>query len=85
MNIFDRETYSNNNGVISFTPHYAANVVFLTLFVLLFASHVSLAVRYWRCYGYTIGMICGLLLEFLGYLAKVRLSRNREDKSSYIM
>lgn len=85
MNMFASETYSNNDGVISFTPQYAANVVFLTLFVLLFAGHVGLAIRYWRCYGYTIGMICGLLLEFLGYLAKVRLSRNREDQSSYIM
>ncbi|CAI6089140.1 unnamed protein product, partial [Clonostachys chloroleuca] len=39
----------------------------------------------WRFYGYAIGMVGGLLLELVGYVAKVQLSYNQSNKNAYIM
>ncbi len=75
----------NNVPALPFTPALAPNAVFLTIFVLLLAAQLVLAVRYWRFYGYAIGMVSGLLLESLGYVAKVQLAHNRKNKSAYIM
>lgn len=75
----------NGVGALTFTPDLAPNAVFLTIFIILFLSHLGLAIRYWRYYGYAIGMLGGLLLELLGYAAKVQLSNNRADKNGYIM
>lgn len=75
----------NGVGALPFTPLHAPNAVFVAIFTILFAIHLGLAVKFWRYYGYAIGMVCGLLLEMLGYIAKVQLSNNRKDKNGYIM
>lgn len=75
----------NGVGALSFTPVLVPNVVFLVLFIALFVCQIALTVKFWRFYGYAIGMLGGLLLELLGYAAKVQLSKNRMDKNGYIM
>ncbi len=76
---------SNSIASLSFTPLLAPNAVFLSIFVTLLVVHAILAIFFWRFYGYAIGMLGGLLLELLGYAAKVKLSRNRGSKDAYIM
>jgi hypothetical protein len=71
-------------GLISFTPLLAPNAIFTTIFTTLLLFHVLLAIRFWRFYGYAIGMLGGLLLELLGYVAKVQLAHHG-DKNGYIM
>ncbi|PTB79152.1 hypothetical protein M440DRAFT_1436501 [Trichoderma longibrachiatum ATCC 18648] len=75
----------NGIGALSFTPLLAPNALFITIFTILLLIHVLFAIRFWRFYGYAIGMLGGLLLELLGYVAKVQLSRNRANKNGYIM
>lgn len=79
------QTPSNGIGAVSFTPLLAPNALFVTLFTILFIIQIILTVRFWRFYGYAIGMLGGLLLELLGYAAKVQLSHNRANKNGYIM
>jgi len=82
------ETTSNSpNGIgaISFTPIFAANVVFAVIFSILLSIQLILTARFWHYYGYAIGMLGGLLLEVLGCVAKAKLSHNRTDKDSYIL
>ncbi|KAJ5900937.1 uncharacterized protein N7473_005007 [Penicillium subrubescens] len=71
-------------GRISFTPLLAPNAIFTTIFTILFLNHLLFTIRFWRFYGYAIGMLGGLLLELLGYVAKVQLARHG-DKNGYIM
>jgi hypothetical protein len=75
----------NGIGALNFTPFFTANVILAILFAIFLSVHVVLTIRYWRYYGYALGMLSGLLLELLGCVAKVKLSHNRADKSSYIM
>jgi hypothetical protein len=72
-------------GRISFTPLLAANAILTTIFTVLLLVHMLLAIRFWRFYGYAFGMLGGLLLELLGYVAKVQLARDRSNKNAYIM
>lgn len=72
-------------GGLSFTPLFTVNAVAVALFATLLLVQVLLTVRFWRFYGYALGMLGGLLLELLGYVAKVQLSRNRANKNAYIM
>ncbi|ETS06649.1 hypothetical protein M419DRAFT_68195 [Trichoderma reesei RUT C-30] len=75
----------NGIGALSFTPLLAPNAIFVTIFTFLLLIHIALAIRFWRFYGYAIGMLGGLLLELLGYVAKVQLSHSRANKNGYIM
>ncbi|KAL9489428.1 hypothetical protein ACSS6W_001705 [Trichoderma asperelloides] len=75
----------NGIGAVSFTPLLAPNAIFVTLFILIFIIQIILTFRFWRFYGYAIGMLGGLLLELLGYVAKVQLSHNRANKNGYII
>lgn len=75
----------NGIGALTFTPFFSANIILAVLFAILLSVHMALTVRYWRYYGYAFGMLSGLLLELLGCIAKVQLSHNRADRSSYIM
>lgn len=75
----------NGIGAVSFTPLLAPNALFVTFFIILFIIQIILTARFWRFYGYAIGMLGGLLLELLGYAAKVQLSHNRANKNGYIM
>lgn len=72
-------------GVLPFTPVYAPNAFFLSIFTILLVVQLILTYFYWRSYGYAIGMLGGLLLELLGYAAKLMLSQDRKNKNGYIM
>lgn len=72
-------------GRISFTPLLAPNAIFTSVFTILLLIHLFLAISFWCFYGYAIGMLGGLLLELLGYVAKVQLAHDRSNKNGYIM
>lgn len=75
----------NGVGALPFTPLLAPSAIFATIFGVLLLLHVVFAYKFRRYYGYAIGMLCGLLLEFLGYIAKVQLANDRRNKNGYIM
>lgn len=75
----------NGIGALTFTPMLAPNAIFTTVYTILLILQLVLTVRFWRYYGYAIGMLGGLILELVGYIAKVQLSYNRADKNGYIM
>jgi hypothetical protein len=85
MNSTSLEIHPNSEGVLSFTPLYAPNAIFVAIFTILLLVHCILAYVYSKFYGYAIGMIGGLLLELLGCTAKLMLSHNPENKNGYIM
>ncbi|TFB04926.1 Sphingoid long-chain base transporter RSB1 [Trichoderma ghanense] len=75
----------NGIGALSFTPLLAPNALFVATFTILLLIHIFLSLRFPKFYGYAIGMLGGLLLELLGYIAKVQLSHSRANKNGYIM
>lgn len=75
----------NAIAALSFHPLLIPNVIFCILFAVLLFCQVILCCIFYHYYGFAIGILGGLLLEMLGYIAKVRLSSNQHDKSFYIM
>ncbi|EPE02425.1 rta1 domain protein [Ophiostoma piceae UAMH 11346] len=75
----------NGVGELPFTPLLVPAVVFVAVFALLLALQSIVALRFWRYYGNAIGMLSGLLLELLGYVAKTMLARDRHNKNGYIL
>lgn len=54
-----------------------ANAFFLVAFTLLLPFQVFFGIRY-RTWGFLVGMVCGLILEILGYTARVALSKDAD-------
>ncbi|KAL5587205.1 hypothetical protein FOVSG1_012341 [Fusarium oxysporum f. sp. vasinfectum] len=75
----------NSIEAMGFSPLLAPNAIFLSFYSILLLLHVLIALRFWRFFGYSIGMVCGILLELVGYCGKVQLSHNRDNKDGYIM
>lgn len=76
---------ANGVGALPFTPLMAPALIFSIIYAVLLFLQLLVAAYFWRYYGNAIGMICGLLLELLGYIAKVMLSHDRFNKDGYIM
>lgn len=76
---------ANGIGALPFTPQMVPALIFSVVYGVLLSLQLLVAARFWRYYGNAIGMLCGLLLELLGYVAKVMLSRDRFNKNGYVM
>jgi hypothetical protein len=76
------ETISNNctyatcsvkeYGQLEYIPSLAGNMLYLSIFALCLLCQLVLGIRH-RTWGYMIGMFGGLVLEILGYVARVQL------------
>ncbi|CAK7222874.1 hypothetical protein SBRCBS47491_005012 [Sporothrix bragantina] len=75
----------NGVGALPFTPLMVPAIIFAIIYGVLVFLQLLVAAHFWRYFGNAIGMICGLLLELLGYVAKVMLSHDRFNKNGYIM
>lgn len=60
---------------IDYIPTLAGNVLYLALFGLILLAQIFFGIRY-RTWGFLGGMVGGVALEILGYLARVELHEN---------
>ncbi|KAB8337086.1 hypothetical protein FH972_021390 [Carpinus fangiana] len=59
----------------TYIPTLAGNVVYLAIFALLLTPQVFLGIR-GKTWGYMVGMVCGLILEIIGYAGRVQMHFN---------
>lgn len=69
---------------IKYTPSLAGNAFYLAIFCLILLTQIFLGVRY-KTWGFLAGMVGGLALEILGYLARVKLHDNPFSDSFFKM
>lgn len=55
-----------------YVPNLAGNLLYSAFFVLFLIAHLVFGIRY-RTWGFLAGMVIGLLLEVLGWVARVLL------------
>jgi len=67
-----------------YLPSYGANLFFIILFAILIVPHLGLGIFY-KTWGFMIGMLFGLVLEVLGYVARVQLHNNPFDGNAFLM
>lgn len=69
---------------VSYVPSLAANALYLALFSLLLVIQVFLGIRY-RTWGFMVGLVGGLVLEIIGYVARVQLHYNPFLSNPFLM
>ncbi|TAQ89123.1 hypothetical protein B7494_g2515 [Chlorociboria aeruginascens] len=68
----------------NYLPSVAGNAIFAVIFGLLIIGQVFLGVRY-RTFGYMVAMLCGLILEIVGYIGRVLLHNSPFDNNLFLI
>ncbi|KAI5205408.1 putative RTA1 domain protein [Aureobasidium subglaciale] len=69
---------------IEYVPTFAGNLAYLIVFAVFLPAQIGLVWKY-RTWGYFVGMFCGILLEILGYVARVLLHDNPFDFDQFVL
>jgi hypothetical protein len=71
-------------GFMSYFPSLAGNALFAALFGLCLLPQIYLGIRY-KTWGYLVSMSGGLILEVLGYVARILMRDNMFTDTYFIM
>jgi hypothetical protein len=69
---------------VKYLPTLVGNVVYAVAFGLLLLAQFALGIKY-KTWGFMVGMICGLVLEIVGYAGRIMLHDNPFDFNNFIM
>ncbi|KAK4543649.1 hypothetical protein LTR36_005294 [Oleoguttula mirabilis] len=67
-----------------YIPTYGGNLFFAVFFGVLLLPQLGLGIRY-RTWGFMVGMIMGLVLEIIGYVARVQLHDSPFASNPFLM
>ncbi|KAH7142617.1 RTA1 like protein-domain-containing protein [Dactylonectria estremocensis] len=69
---------------LEYLPTLAGNAVYAAAFGLLLLAQLGLGIKY-KTWGFMVGMICGLILEVVGYAGRIMLHGNPFDFNNFII
>jgi hypothetical protein len=69
---------------VEYLPTLPGNAVYAAAFGLLLLAQIGLGIKY-QTWGFMVGMICGLVLEVVGYAGRIMLHGNPFDFNKFIM
>ncbi len=69
---------------MAYRPSLAGNVLFAAIFGVFLAAHIFLGLRY-KTRGFMIAMVCGLILEIVGYVGRILMRSHMFDFNYFIM
>lgn len=70
--------------MVQYQPSLPANILFIALFGLLLVAQIGLGL--WaRTWTYLVTMVCGLILEIIGYIGRVMLHSNPFNFNAFLM
>lgn len=72
------------DGQIEYIPTLEGNIAYGGIFLFILMLQVFFGVKY-KTWGFMVGMICGLLLEIVGYAGRVLLHDNVFEKNYFII
>ena len=67
-----------------YRPSYGGNLFFAVFFGIFIIPQLGLGIFY-KTWGFMVGMSIGLLLEVLGYAARIMLHNNPFDSNGFLM
>jgi hypothetical protein len=77
-------TCSLINGQVEYQPSLGGNAFYISVFSLAMIFHIFFGLRY-KTWGFMIGLFCGLVLEIIGYTARVQMHFNPFTKGPFVM
>ncbi|KAL2285379.1 hypothetical protein FJTKL_08298 [Diaporthe vaccinii] len=69
---------------VDYQPTLAGNTVYAAAFGLLLIAQLGLGIKY-KTWGFMVGMICGLVLEVVGYAGRIMLHDNPFNFNNFII
>lgn len=69
---------------VDYLPTFGGNVAYAAVFGLLLVVQLWFGIKY-KTWGFMVGMICGLLLEVVGYVGRIMLHNNPFNFNNFIM
>ncbi len=69
---------------VEYLPTLAGNAAYAAAFGLLLIVQLGIGIKY-ESWGFTVGMICSLILEVVGYAGRIMLHDNPFDFNNFIM
>lgn len=67
-----------------YVPTLAGNALYIAIFALLLLVQIFLGIRY-HTWGFLGGMIGGMILEVIGYVARVQMHYNPFTSNPFLM
>ncbi|KAL5329471.1 hypothetical protein ACEPPN_002985 [Leptodophora sp. 'Broadleaf-Isolate-01'] len=77
-------TCSLLNGQVRYQPNLGGNIFYIAIFSLAIFLQVLFG-SWYRTWGYLVGLFCGLVLEIVGYAARVQMHYNPFTKGPFVM
>lgn len=71
-------------GQLDYIPNLAGNTLYAALFGLFIIAQIGLGVRY-KTWGYMTALICGLVLEIIGYAGRIMMHNNIFDHNNFLI
>lgn len=77
------QTCCLDQSSFSYIPNYGANLFFAIFFGVFIIPQLAIGIKC-RTWGYMVAMIIGLILELVGYVARVLLHNNPFDNAAFL-
>lgn len=72
------------NAQVEYQPNLGGNAFFISVFGLAILFQILFGV-WFRTWGFMVGLFCGLVLEIVGYAARVQMHFNPFTKGPFVM
>jgi len=71
-------------GQVEYIPTLAGNALYAAIFGILLVAQLFFGIRY-KTWGFMGGMLGGVLLELIGYIARIQLHDNPFKNNPFLM
>jgi hypothetical protein len=71
-------------SAFTYRPSYGGNLAFAVIFGAVIIPQIGLGV-YYKTWGFMVGMVCGLILEVLGYASRIMLHNNPFNDNAFLI
>lgn len=73
-----------DQATISYRPSIAGNLVYAAVLGVILLAHIGLGIRY-KTWGFLTGMVCGLILEVIGYIGRLWIHAKPFEMNAFLM
>lgn len=78
------ETCDLSMASFLYLPTRPGNAIYAAIFAIYIVTQLFLGIKH-KTWGYMVAMVLGLLLEVIGYVARIMLHNSPFDKNNFLM
>ena len=71
-------------GYVEYAPVLGGNAAYLAIFAIFLGFQTGIGLFY-RTWGFWIGMVCGLILEIIGYAGRIMLRTSPFNLNTFLL